>query len=398
MLISLSTEFNDFYILSCMHKCLIIIFVLINLFTIPRLTAIEVHDLYQASVPVISQASSHRKNAIKRALQAVMVKVGGKQSVLLNDTLKQAIVNNNLYLTQYLYQRRNNQLLLVASFNEQKVNQLFLQANLPIWGILRPQVLLWLIDEQGLSRTIMSNSTRSSLPSMVANFSNQRGLPIIMPLMDLTDATQVNLSDMWGKFEQPIQTASQRYFAEAIVVMRISDSSLLTLDDISLVQQEHAKEEVQQNNCGLLCVEENKPNHYALDWTLYSLEQRFSQQYQGNNRSQLLTQGLSDITELIYKRYALSSIMNNDFIIEVANVNSLKIYTDILDFLTGLSAVKSATLVKVKGKAHHFSLQLLGSEDALLASLQLNKQLKQYIDPLAGIDTEAVPVFYWGGK
>jgi len=368
-----------------------ILFVLLLPF---KVNSLEVKDLYQARVSVESQASTHRQKAIKEALRAVMVKVGGETTVLTNKILKNAVKKSNNYITQYRYTRKNGQLYLVANFNEDKINQLFQQANLAIWGSLRPQVLLWLIDEQGLSRTIMSNSMPSNLPILVNDFSSQRGLPVVMPLMDLTDATQVNLSDLWGRFEQPIYQASERYFAEAIVVMRLSDSSLLIVDELT---EPSSSEEVEENtdSCGLLCVDEKPTPQYVLDWVLFSQNQRFTQVYQGEDREVLTTQALSDITELIYQKYALSATSDNEYIIEVANVDSLKVYTELFDFLSNLSAVKSVTLLNAKGATRQFKLKLLGSESALLASLKLNKQLKQYIDPLAVVDPTAIPIFHW---
>jgi hypothetical protein len=225
-----------------------------------------------------------------------------------------------------------------------------------------------------------------------------------MPLMDLTDANQIKLSDIWGRFGQPIIKASNRYFAEAIVVMRISNSSLLPFE-------QEDKINIEANDCGLLCTQaELKKQSYTLDWSIlgWSLkdkQQRLSQQYQGSERQKLLQQGLADITELIYQRYALSTTSHNDFIIEVANIDSLATYVDVFDFLTNLSAVKSVTLLNAEGASRRFNLQLLGTSDAFVASLTLNKQLKQFIDPLARFNTTtlnnetdeiAVPIFYWG--
>jgi len=89
----------------------------------------------------------------------------------------------------------------------------------------------------------------------------------------------------------------------------------------------------------------------------------------------------------------------------VVNIDSLATYVDVFEFLTNLSAVKTITLLSAEGASRRFNLQLLGSAEALLASLKLNKQLKQFIDPLARFNTTtldnetgdiAVPVFYWG--
>ena len=390
-----------------------LLFVIVAFLSPKTLEAVEVKGLYQASIAINSQNSSDRASALKKALAAVMLKVGGEKSVLDNDVIQKSLSNYGLYLSQYRYhhktlqvadkQGNKKQLFLLASFNEEKINQLFQEAGLPLWGSLRPQILLWLVDEQGLTRGIMSNSSPSNLPFMVNEFSAQRGLPIMMPLMDLTDANQIKLSDVWGRFQQPIKEASKRYLAEAIVVMRVSNSSLVSLDYDD-------KDVVESPGCGLLCEQaQPKKQNYVLDWSLLDWstiegQQKFSQQYQGNSPQVLLQQGLADITELIYQRYALSTTKQNDFVIEVANVDSLTTYVEVFDFLSNLSSVKSVTLLSARGNARRFNLQLLSSADAWLASLKLNKQLKQYIDPLAKFNEPLskenselfVPVFYWG--
>ena len=399
-----------------MFKGIIFLLVVITnfLFSI-SLKAVEVKGLYQASIALNTQNSSDRVSALKKALAAVMLKVGGEKSVLDNEVFQDSLNNYRLYLNQYRYlqktlqvadnQGNKKQLFLLASFNEEKINQLFQEANLPLWGRLRPQVLLWLVEEEGLSRRIMSNSSTSNLPFMVNEFSEQRGLPIMMPLMDLTDANQIKLSDVWGRFQQPIKEASSRYLAEAIAVMRISNSSLVTLDYKGI-------DDIEPIDCGLLCEQtQTKKQSYVLDWSLLDWssikgQQRFSQQYQGSVPQELLQQGLADITELIYQRYALSTTSQNDFVIEVTNVDSLVTYVDVFNFLNDLSSVKSVTLLNAKGDVRRFNLQLLGSTDALIASLKLNKKLTQYVDPLAQFNDdisdektkEYVPVFYWGNN
>ncbi len=394
-------------------KINVLLFVIITFLSSMTLEAVEVKDLYQASVAINSQNSSDRGPALQKALAAVMIKVGGEKSVLDNEIIKKSLSNFRLYLNQYQYQQKSlqiadkqgntKQLFLFASFNAEKINQLFQKANLPLWGSLRPQVLLWLVDEQGLTRSIISNSSASNLSFMVNEFSAQRGLPIMMPLMDLTDANQIKLSDVWGRFQQPIKEASNRYRPEAIAVMRISNASLVKLDFTD-------KEVTELSDCGLLCTQpQTKEQTYVLDWSLLDWgvikgQQKLSQPYKGVDPQALLQQGLSDITELIYQRYALSTTGQNDFVIEVKNIDSLVNYVDVFDFLNNLSSVKSVTLLSAKGSAWRFNLQLLGSTEALLASLKLNNKLIQYIDPLTQINKptqeegseQSVPIFYWG--
>ena len=339
------------------------------------LAALEVNDLYQAHVVVDSQDREQRQQAIKKALQGVFLKIGGKKSVLTHDVLKKAQKKASRYVSQYHYQRKDEELSLVVSFNEDKVNQLFKEANLPLWGSLRPQVLLWLIDEQGISRTIVASDADTVIPSSINDFSKQRGLPIVMPLMDLIDNEQVVLSDFWGYFPEQIQQASQRYFADTIVVMRVSDSSLV-------IDTEKNETAIASSNdaCGLLCEQQELAIPKVLDWRVFTQGILYTQQYQGLDKVSLIAQGLSDITELIYQSYALSTTAENDFIIEVNNVTSLKSDMQLFNFLIDLSAVKALTLISAQGDVRQFKLDLIGSKASFLASLKLNNKLTQQLD------------------
>ncbi|NQZ25199.1 MAG: DUF2066 domain-containing protein [Colwellia sp.] len=352
----------------------VLIFLIFTLFS-ANLPALEVDDLYQANVVVDSQGRVQREQAIKQALQGVFLKVGGKKSVLTHKVLRQAQKRASRYVSQYRYQRQGDELSLVVSFNKDKVNQLFKDANLALWGSLRPQVLLWLIDEQGVSRTMVASDADTDIPASVNDFSIQRGLPIIMPLMDLTDSEQVVLSDFWGYFQEQIQQASLRYFADTVVVMRVSDSSLVNEED-----KVNTSDLADNISCGLLCQPEEVASAKVLDWRVYTQGTLYTQKYQGVNKVALINQGLSDITELIYQSYALLTSAENDFIIEVKNVTSLKNDTQLFDFLVDLSAVKRVTLISAQGNVRRYNLDLLGSKASFLASLKLNDKLTQQLD------------------
>ncbi|PCI62676.1 MAG: hypothetical protein COB35_03380 [Gammaproteobacteria bacterium] len=345
--------------------------------------AVEVTDLYQAKVAVISQIKKDRDQAIKHAMQAVLLKVGGQSSILSNKTIKQGLKNYQQYLIQFSYLKKNGQAQLLASFHEEKINRLFQQANLPLWGNLRPQVLLWLVEEKGLKRVVISESSATQYPQLIDDFSQLRGLPVSLPLMDLTDLESISTADVWGRFAAPIKMASTRYQAETYVVIRLSNSSLLPPAD-------------DNSECDLLCRQDN----YVVDWRLFTQDQAMEQSssaqpYQGNDEKALLQQALTDVTQEIYQYYALSTNDSRQIEIEVANVNSMQQYIEVCKFLENLSSVDTVKLTWAQGEKRRFRLHLLGSEKSLLASLRLNKQLQQYIDPLADVIENAIAVFYW---
>jgi len=358
-------------------------FVLYAVFSCTSLFAVEVKDLYSAKVPIASQSKKDRVQALRQAMRSILVKVGGQNTVLTNPLIKTEVRRADRFVSNYRYERVAEQNYLIAEFQSSKINNLFVSANLPIWGSLRPQVIIWLVDENGLSRRLVAESSTSDLPAIINSFSIRRGLPVTLPLMDLTDANLIATSDVWGRFAEPIYSASLRYLADVVVTVRISDTSLVPTEMLN-------------DNCQLLC-----QKVYVLDWSFIAktngeLVQEFSENYQGINVETLLVTALSEVTDKIYQAYALSTDTNKEFFIDVANIDSLATYVQVSDFLHSLTSVRSVKLVSAIGSSRRFSLSLLGSQQAFLASLKLDKALRQYLDPLALVELDKVPVFYWG--
>jgi hypothetical protein len=383
---------------------IVLVVVLSHFLASVQVSAVEVKNLYNAKVIVHSQTDSERKRALQEAMGAVVLKVGGKQALLTNPTIRKGLNNYRRYVAKYRYQRNAEKTELLVTFDERKINQLFEQARAPIWGSLRPQILLWLVEENGLHRTIISNATHSSfsdvsssqvkynLPESVEQFSTRRGLPILMPLIDLTDMNTISTFDVWGRFAEQVQAASQRYNPESIIIIRLSNSSLLPQQD----NYEKAEE------C-LLCQKEAKK--YALDWSFIAdapgynrdkiRSQIFGEISYGTAPDELLQQALSVISDKIYQKYALNSGVDNTYVIDVANISSLKTFIEVERFLEQLSSVKSVKLLNASGDNRRFKLALKSSGLGFLALLKLNQQLEHYVDPLAEKVVDAVPVFYW---
>jgi len=348
--------------------------------------SIEVKDLYSAEVPVSNQTTAEREKAKRKALSAVILKVAGDESVMSSPAMQNAKRNYAQYITQFRYGLRRDQRTLVVDFDENKINQLFIDANLPLWGSLRPQVLMWTIVEDEFEREVVSSSSQSSIPNLVHDFSSIRGLPIILPLMDLTDAVNLNMSDLWGRFSEPVREVSERYAPEMVVVVRLSNNSLLPFID-------------EEADCQPLCA----APALALDWSLYSGSQtmtsnRMLLEYVGDSQEELMSKALADITHYIYNLYALATDNRQRYVIDVANVESMETYVEVTQFLQELSAVKSVVLERADGPQRRFSLELLGSETSFLATLKLNNKLKQFVDPLAQVEEGEIPVFLWEGR
>jgi len=353
------------------------------LFVMNSAIAVEVTDLYTAKVPLDSQTQKDQNTALKSALEAVLVKVSGDNSILSNEFIRNETSRYTKYLAQFNYINDNGVNHLVASFDETKVSQLFFQHNIPLWGRLRPLVLFWVVSEDGLSRTIISETDESSLQNEISIIAEQRGLPVVLPLMDLTDNQNIEIPDLWGRFIDPIKQASIRYVPEAIVIIRVSkNNNNYPTADIT-------------PECDLVCMQ----SIVNVDWHIAmsnSDKVEVGKQYQGANEQTLIKTIMSDITTYISKKYALTTETDNELVIDVANIDSLTKYVEVSQFLEKLSAINAVKLIKVEGNNRRFQLTIMGTPESIFSSLQLNNQLKQYIDPLIGQRLNDVPVFHWG--
>lgn len=345
--------------------------------------AVEVTDLYTAKVALNSQTQKDQNRALKSIFEAVLVKVSGDNTILSNEFIKKETSRHAKYLTQFNYINDDGVNHLVASFDEMRITKLFFQHNIPLWGRLRPLVLFWVVSEDGLNRSIISETDDSPLHNEISKIAEQRGLPFVLPLMDLTDNQNVEISDLWGRFIDPIQLASTRYTPEAIVIIRVSkNGNSFSPADIT-------------PECDLLCMQST----VNIDWHIAmtnSNKVEAGNQYQGVNEETLINTTISDITSYISQKYALTTETGNELVIDVANIDSLTKYVEVSQFLQKLSAISAVKLIKAEGNNRRFELTIIGSTESIIASLQLNNQLKQYIDPLIGQRINDVPVFYWG--
>jgi hypothetical protein len=349
--------------------------------------AVEVKDLYQAKVEISSQSNQDRNKAIKQAMKIVLLKVGGQVKIFDQPVINAELRRFKEYLTQYRYERDKEQLYLVVEFNEQRINQLFQQAGLPLWGNLRPKIVVWLIEEDGLSRHFADVAEMSPYSELISSISSHKGIPLVLASLTEENRNNLQLSDFWGRFEQPIKEASQPYAADAIIVIRISNSSLLATSENSQAQQNDA-------DCKLLC----EHSQIAVDWSYISDFQTFGERSFGVDKNALITTAFDQISEQLYKKYVVDSDQSNELQLEVMNVDSMEKYVAIVDFLQGLSSVKTVVLTQANKQNRRFTLSLIGSKQALLSSLKLNKQLQQYIDPLGDKYSESMPTFFWQNK
>jgi len=214
-----------------MHR---LFFVLISLL-VGQAFAADVSNLYQSQIPVSSQSEEERQKVAPEVLQQVILKVVGDRAILESVDISPLLAQTDQLIQQYQYHRINtisddltqpDRLEALLSFNKAKLNASLTEFGLPIWGSNRPEVLIWLAVDEGNQRHILSaDDSQSSSIKALESAAYMRGLPILLPVMDLQDQSQVTYTDLWAGFSETVEEASQRYGSPVVLMVKVQVSS-----------------------------------------------------------------------------------------------------------------------------------------------------------------------------
>jgi len=185
----------------------------------------EVPWLYVVEVPVEDQSSMARLDAAGRALAELLTRLTGLASVPRNEAVNRALAAPDLYYNQFGYERGgpDHGLRLRLQFTPQAVLDLIRDASLPIWRANRPAVLAWVVVDDGTERRILAADSEHPVVAALRQRARERGLPLRLPLMDLSDQLAVSPAVVWGRLSQTLMPASARYAADIVLVGRVQN-------------------------------------------------------------------------------------------------------------------------------------------------------------------------------
>lgn len=188
--------------------------------------AVEVPWLYEVTVPVADQSASARLDAGSRALAQLLTRLTGLTSVPRNEAVTRALNAPDLYFNQFGFVREREDdrdvLKLRLHFMPQPVLDLIREANLPVWPSNRPSVLAWIVVDDGMVRRILGSAdAEHPLVAALEQRCRERGVPLRLPLLDLTDQLTVEPAAVWGRLDQILEPASTRYGADTILIGRL---------------------------------------------------------------------------------------------------------------------------------------------------------------------------------
>lgn len=204
--------------------------------------------LYSAATPVPDQSAATRAKAFKRDLAQVLVKVSGNPNAAQVSALAPVLDNAGNLVVEYRYRTlpvsAGGGQELWAHFDQKAVDKALAQSGQSTWGKGRPTVVTWVLN----SGTIVADNPNDPVVVSMRKSAGKRGLPLVVPLMDLTDQKQVSAFDIRTLFLPALKSASSRYGAHAMLVGVINQADVGVQSQWNLVFgqdtvpfQEHAQ-------------------------------------------------------------------------------------------------------------------------------------------------------------
>jgi hypothetical protein len=339
------------------------------LLSAPWASADRVQKLYEAAIPVSGQSAQTRADGIRAAFASVIVKVSGDRGLLKHPEIPGILNKASAYIQQYRYKTLETSAvntapdvpdrLLWVRFDKPAVNRLLRESGVPVWGGTRPSILVWLGQEQGPRRELVSLERERRLRQHLESVGRSRGMTFLWPLMDIEDRNAIRVSDLWGGFEENIRYASTRYQPDVILVGRMT----------------------QQGS-----------DSWRGEWMLHLPDKVNRWQTRANSKFALADEGLNQAVDALALRYAPQQAGQgeSEIRIRVHGLSRLEDYVLVKEYLQSLSMIEQLDLLSADTEKVNFKVRIHGSREALERGIQLGAVLEpvESLDFAPKVDTD----------
>lgn len=295
-----------------------------------------VPDLYQGVVPVHSEDENWSKQ-VKSAFEQVLVKLTGNASVKKTPEFQKSADQAKDYISRYSYTPRHDAAgtRLKVQFSKKPIDQLITELKLPVWQSDRPVTMAWIVLKQPDQVTLLNSE--HPMAQKIEDYGHQRGIPIVLPLLDLSEMSEVNWQDVFSDDLTKLRQLSQRYDADYLLSGELKQDS---------------------------------DEQWQADWQLCSSFEchKFESASQG---SELTIQDMvNQLADSLSSQAALSlSGHKNQLTLDIVQVSNFEHLQKVREQLEQLPSVNEVELASVSPNKLEFHLTLQASSKAFIKQL-----------------------------
>ena len=320
-----------------------------------NLQAAVVEDLYTVELAVADQTTGQRLEIFKQAFRDVIVKVSGSAEALDLPVMSRPLKSSSRYVHQYRYITRKDdaedgfdagQLFLRVAFNQDAVENLLRNHDIPIWGKERPSTLLLISYEVNKNASIVSSDTVPEIVEELDELARLQGLPVLFPLLDLEDRLQFGVQDIIKSNDENISIAAARYAPDAVLVGQISGRA---------------------------------GKGWQGQWQAQFSNQIFNWTFQAGSRQDVMSQAIAQLAQTLASEYALESftMIEEDVLFSVDQMTELGDHIKVLSYLQSLDAIESVRLILIDQDKVTYRIKLRNASEDLSRLIALSYVLEQ---------------------
>ena len=315
----------------------------------------EVRNLYEAEVDVVDKDGGVRTEAFGLALMQVAIKVSGRRGAAESPVIVEAIKNPARFVQQFRYSNvapvseegespESPALKLWVQFDAPSVDGLIREAGMPVWGRVRPSVLVLVAIESAAGRELLSSDDAGGWAEFIRRIGAARAVPLVLPLMDLEDRSRLRASDVWAGFEDNVQSAAQRYQSEGVLMGRAY---------------------------------QRLPNYWEARWRLLLEDGRHEWVDQGEGLDAVLLAGVHEGADRLASRFGrvTDTTVASGVEVNVTGIQSLRDYARTLQYLDALDEVSRVDVTSVDSESVSFRVDARGGRETVRQVIALGHTL-----------------------
>jgi len=314
----------------------LIIFLLSN-----SVFAVTIDNLNSIVIQVTDTSVDTRSKVLPQAFEQVMRRVASSHSAVAHPEFAKAKQKVDSYINTYFYTENSGTYNLTVQFNDQALADLLTKMGRSSFSKNRPQVLLWLVVDQHNKPQFVNSSSQEPLADKIDLLSSNYGLPVLFPLLDLTERLFIAEQDVINFNLPPLQQAAGRYNADSVVVGKINNLSGV----------------------------------WHCEWRLLDGPQDIAWNSTGDDLDVMFNQ-LAEKLVASYKVTDKSIASNkNSIAVRVKGVNSVADYAKVLAYLKNLSVVQQVEIGSVDGNQAMFMVSSEAGKEAVIKALNMDTLL-----------------------
>lgn len=307
--------------------------------------------LYQVREPVTSQSPDERAQATQKALETLVLRLTGDAKAVQNPALEPIRKDPQQIISQYGYDAGPPESLQV-DFDPVSTDRALRQAGLSLWGSNRPALLGWWLNDSVDGSSLVGDG--QSVAEPLRRAAQHRGLPLRLPLADLSEQLVGTAENLEGSNPAPLKEASERYGADALLAV-------------------HAHEDSGQ---------------WQAKWRLWIGDQQEQGSATGADQAALADDVMLQVSQRLAPRYAVKPGVSTDQLLEVQGM-TLERYAQLGRLLEPFGG----QLVSVDG--NRIVYQVNGSAEQLRSQLALAQMHEVPADQASATPQAAQLRFSW---